>query len=201
MRNKIRQLLFESVNKQKIEELFNECIEKYFPELRDTPKPKFSIMSNPKKSGNYKTKYSFVRTPTGHGGYINRPYVSEETIEINRDLFVSPEKLKSVVWHEAIHYAEEHMGESRKTNKLPKWIKQEVDHSGFFKQHMERINQQEGYKMISVTDEYIQGQESASEYFVHIFKCTNINPFCFFGLQRMMIRSKDLWKEFQNRQE
>jgi len=170
MKDRIRNLLVEAATKHDIEKLFDECISIYYPELKDLPKPKFSIMYNPTKAGNYKTRYSYVRVPTGYGGYRNEPYLTEETIEINRDLLVSPEKLKSVVWHETIHYAEEHMGKSRGVTKYPKWIKNEIDHSGFFKQEMDRINQQEGYQVISVKDEYIQGQESASEFFVHIFR-------------------------------
>lgn len=177
---RIRTLILEAATRQDIEKLFDECINAYYPELRDLPKPKFVVMYNPQKAGNYKTRYSYVRVPTGYGGYRNEPYLTDETIEINRDLLMSPEKLKSVVWHETIHYAEEHMGKSGGVIKIPKIIKNEVDHSGFFKQEMDRINQQEGYQIISVMDEYIQGQESASEFFVHAFKSTrfkNISVF------------------------
>lgn len=170
MKYRIRNLLVETATKHDIEKLFDECINAYYPELKKISKPKFSIMYNPNKSGNYKTRYSYIRVPTECGGYRNEPYLTEEIIEINRDILTSPEKLKSVVWHETIHYAEEHMGKERRMTKVPKWIKNEVDHSGFFKQEMDRINQQEGYQVISIMDEYVQGQESASEFFVHILR-------------------------------
>ena len=159
MRNRIHRLLTESANTAEIGKLFYACLKKYFPELlgKFSNTTKFSVFYDPNKAGLYSTKYQ--------NGFL----VSDE-IKINRDIFMSPDKLKSVVWHEAIHYAEEHLKSSSGYSRYPKWLQSEIHHSGFFKEWMDRINKNEGYDLISVTDEYIQGQESASEFYVHLFK-------------------------------